>query len=71
MNEDELFAVHPNVLLTDERYQALRQWVSRHYRDELRPDDLLDPMLPREVDTAFDELGRILALPLNEISPRC
>ncbi|MCA9580311.1 MAG: N-succinylarginine dihydrolase [Myxococcales bacterium] len=52
----------PGTLLTEERYTALRAWVERHYRETLSPDDLRDPALPREVETALDELTSILGL---------
>jgi len=58
----ERSAVHPGVMLTPERAAALREWVSRHYRDRLVLQDLADPQLLREIRTALDELTRLLGL---------
>ena len=63
MTEEELASVHPGVLFSDTLYARLRDWVNRNYRDELSPDDLHDPVLVGEVDTAFNELQAILDLP--------
>ncbi len=63
MTEQELASVHQSVLFNDSLYARLRDWVNRNYRDELSPDDLFDPDLVDEVDTAFDELQEILELP--------
>ena len=63
MTEEELASVHPGVLFSDTLYARLRDWVNRNYRDELSPDDLHDPVLVGEVDTAFNELQAILELP--------
>jgi succinylarginine dihydrolase len=62
LNEAELGAVHRRALLTNELYNELVQWVHRHYRDKLHPDDLADPRLLDEVRTALDDLSRILQL---------
>ncbi|OXY82822.1 N-succinylarginine dihydrolase [Oceanimonas doudoroffii] len=62
MNEAELAAVNPACLMTDELHGRLSQWVNRHYRDRLSPDDLRDPALLTESRTALDELTRILNL---------
>ncbi|MBW1675620.1 MAG: N-succinylarginine dihydrolase [Deltaproteobacteria bacterium] len=62
LTEDELAAVHQPVLLTDGLYHQLRAWIEKHYRDELRPDDLADPKLLDESRGALDELTQILQL---------
>jgi succinylarginine dihydrolase len=36
--------------------------VRRHYREELAPEDLGDPLLLRESRAALDELTRILGI---------
>jgi succinylarginine dihydrolase len=41
-------------------HDKLTVWVQRHYRDELRPDDLRDPKLIDESRAALDELAGIL-----------
>jgi succinylarginine dihydrolase len=55
-------AVNPACWLEDDRFDALSQWVTRHYRDRLVLDDLADPALLDEGRRALDELTQILAL---------
>ncbi|MCH8536870.1 MAG: N-succinylarginine dihydrolase [Alkalimonas sp.] len=62
MSEQERQAVNPNVLLTDELFGTLNQWVDKHYRDEISEADLADPQLLQESRTALDELTKILHL---------
>ena len=62
MSEQERQAVNPNVLLTDELFSTLNQWVDKHYRDEISEADLADPQLLQESRTALDELTKILHL---------
>jgi succinylarginine dihydrolase len=59
----ELAAVHPGVLATPARLDALEAWVRRHYRDRLTVADLADPALVTESQRALDELTGILDLP--------
>jgi succinylarginine dihydrolase len=40
----------------------LETWVTKHYREALAPNDLGDPALVDETQTALDELTRILPL---------
>ncbi len=68
LNDAERAAVLPKVLFDENLYATLGDWVSRHYREELRPDELADPRLPIEVDAAFVELADILSIPLLAIS---
>ena len=63
LNADEAAAIHPGILFNDERYELLKGWIERHYRDELKPDDLRDPKLMAEVSNAFTDLSRILQIP--------
>lgn len=42
--------------------RTLRDWIGKHYREELRPGDLLDPALVRESRCALDELTAILGI---------
>lgn len=62
LNDAELARLSASVLLTDELYRSLVDWVGRHYRDALNPADLSDPKLLAEGRTALDELTRILGL---------
>ncbi|MFC3395354.1 N-succinylarginine dihydrolase [Brenneria rubrifaciens] len=62
LNEQELRAVNPRVMMNDDLFATLNQWVDRHYRDRLTQDDLADPMLLREGREALDSLTSILGL---------
>lgn len=62
LTEPELNAINPHVLLTDRLYEKLREWIQKHYRDYLTPDDLADPKLIQEGRVALDELTKILHL---------
>lgn len=62
LNETELAAVNPGVIMTAPLYDTLTQWVDKHYRDRLVESDLADPQLLVECRTALDELTRILKL---------
>jgi succinylarginine dihydrolase len=59
----ELAAVHPGVMATPARLDALEAWVRRHYRDRLTVADLADPALVAESQRTLDELTGILDLP--------
>lgn len=62
MTEAERAATSPGLWLTPARCEALEQWVTRHYREELAPDDLRDPLLLRESFAALDALTGLLGL---------
>lgn len=62
LNDNELAAVNPAVLMNDNLYRRLNDWVDKHYRDELSVNDLRDPQLLNESRTALDELTQILKL---------
>ncbi|KJK05162.1 MULTISPECIES: N-succinylarginine dihydrolase [Pseudomonas] len=62
LNETELAAVNPGVIMTAPLYDTLTQWVDKHYRDRLSETDLADPQLLLECRTALDELTQILKL---------
>lgn len=62
MSEQEKQAVNPHVLMTDELFVTLNQWVERYYRDVLTERDLADPALLVESRTALDALTKILNL---------
>lgn len=63
LNEEELQAVHPGVILTDALSAELESWVNRFYPDELSSGDLLDPRLVLSLTDALDALTQILDLP--------
>lgn len=62
LNDAELAAVNPNIMMNDALFSTLNQWVERHYRDRLAQDDLADPQLLIESRMALDELTQILGL---------
>lgn len=62
LNEAELKASNPAVLMDDELFSRLNDWVDRHYRDRMSQDDFADPKLITEVRTALDELTQLLNL---------
>lgn len=62
LNDTELAATNPNVLMSDDLFNTLNAWVDKHYRDELTEQDLADPQLLIESRTALDELTQILQL---------
>lgn len=62
LNDAELKAVNPAVMMNDKLFITLNNWVDRWYRDQLTQADLADPQLLREGREALDELTRILDL---------
>jgi succinylarginine dihydrolase len=62
LNETELAAVNPGVIMTAPLYDTLTQWVDKHYRDRMTENDLADPHLLTECRTALDELTQHLKL---------
>jgi succinylarginine dihydrolase len=62
LTEAELAAMHPAVIFDDILHAKLINWVNRHYRDRLIPNDLSDPLLLIESRAALDELTKILEL---------
>ncbi|OUS70662.1 N-succinylarginine dihydrolase [Pseudoalteromonas sp. A601] len=62
LNQQELAAVNPAVILTDSKYQQLCKWANEHYRDKLSSEDFADPNLLLESWQALDELTQILEL---------
>ncbi len=62
LSELERQAVNPACWLTNDSYEALVEWVNKHYRDRLTEADLADPQLLQESRTALDELTQLLKL---------
>ena len=62
LTEDQRAHLGANVIVDDAMLDQLADWVRRHYRDELVPSDLADPQLVEEVQSALDELTRLLNL---------
>lgn len=71
LKKEEQAASLQSLYLTPDLYQQLDSWIEKFYRDRLAPADLLDPKLAIEVQTALDQLTRILQLgtiyPFQEI----
>lgn len=62
LTPEELQTLAPGVHLNACKLQRLETWVDRHYREKLNPEDLADPLLLDEAQTALDRLTQILAL---------
>ena len=68
MNEEQLSAMHQGILFNVGLDQQLTEWVNRHYRESIAPEDLRDPQLAVEAETAMDKLEQILKLPSGLLS---
>ena len=62
LTAEERAGISANVFLDPALADALEDWIGRHYRDRLAPDDLSDPALVDESRRALDELSRLLRL---------
>jgi len=62
LNEKEISGLNPQAILNSSLYQKVDLWIDKHYRDQIHPDDLRDPLLVDEVRTALDELTQIMDL---------
>jgi len=62
LNDIELGALNGRVIVDESLLDQLELWVNKHYRDELRPEDLLDPSLVTQTWQALDELTDLLEL---------
>ena len=60
LTDAELARVNPAFLLDEAKIDALQDWVSAHYREELAPADLADPAFAGEVDAAMQALEGLL-----------
>lgn len=56
-------AVHPGVVMSHAKIDALEAWVKAHYRDRLSGADLGDPQFLNETRSALDALTQLLNLP--------
>jgi len=59
LTQTEYEAMHQGVILTDDLFSSLNDWVDAHYRDRMSQTDLADPRLLIESRTALDELTRL------------
>lgn len=62
LTDDELAAVNDRFILDDKLLAELNRWVEKHYRDQIKPEDLSDPNLAIETFAALDDLTRIFGL---------
>lgn len=62
LTDDELTFVNRATWVDAGLLSNLASWVDRHYRDQLAPEDLVDPALLEESRRALDELTQILCL---------
>lgn len=62
LTESEQAKLKQSIFLTPDLYNTLSLWIDKYYRDKLAPQDLLDPNLIVEVQSALDELTNILDL---------
>ena len=62
LTEEQLGKMQQGVILTEKLYRELVEWVNRHYRETLTPDDLGDPKLALESANALHALYEILRL---------
>ncbi|WP_020405659.1 N-succinylarginine dihydrolase [Hahella ganghwensis] len=62
LTEEELAAVQPSVLMSDQLFDQLNSWVDKHYRDRISQQDLADPALLDECRAALDDLTQMLKL---------
>jgi len=62
LTDAELATANSKMLLNDLLFKQLSSWVSKHYREDMAPDDLGDPKLMHESFTALDALTGIMGL---------
>jgi len=62
VNDDEFNQVNKKFLLNPKKLMDLRSLVSKHYRDKLNPEDLLDIKFMEESYRFLDELTQLLDL---------
>lgn len=63
MTTHEKNEMHSGVILTDQKFDALTQWVKTHYRDRLCFDDFRDPLFIRELENTYKALEPIIEMP--------
>lgn len=63
LSNEQAAAMHQGVIMSETLYPRLVDWVERHYRDHLEPQDLADPQLALECQAALEDLQRLLGLP--------
>ena len=62
LSEAEWAQVNPGNQFSAGLYEELKTWINAHYREQLSPEDLLDPSLMEESFVALDALTKIMGL---------
>jgi succinylarginine dihydrolase len=62
LTDDEMSKVNGGVLWSEALHGKLVAWVTKHYRDQLAADELVDPKLLEESRAALDELTNLLQI---------
>ncbi len=62
LTPSEFASIPEGFRLTQERYFALVDWIGRHYREQIAPTDLRDPLLCEETRSALFELEAIFGI---------
>ena len=62
LTDEEMAAVAPGLFINDRSHARLAEWVRRHYRESLTPDEITSPDLLHEGRAALSELTEILGL---------
>lgn len=62
LSNEALQSIHQGILLTDDLFEKLTQWINKHYREQLVFSDLLDPHLLIETQAALAELEKLIHL---------
>ncbi len=62
LSQAELDATNQEFILDDYKVAELKNWVERHYREQISPEDLADPSLALESFEALDQLTQIFKL---------
>jgi succinylarginine dihydrolase len=62
LSDDDGAALSGSVLFDQRLESGLRSVIERRYRDRLRLDDMADPELLREAESALDEITQLLGL---------
>lgn len=62
LSDEELAATNPNFILDEAKFDALEDWVKKHYRDRLTPEDFRDPDFMDEALHALDALTQLLKM---------
>ncbi len=60
LSQEQIDNLGAKVMLDDSLFETLQQWIEKHYRDRLAPEDLTDPQLLVECREALDELTDIV-----------